>query len=254
MRILVVDDESPTRENLRRLLAETDGDYELAGEAADGWEAIACCRSQPIDLVILDTQMPGMNGQEAARYLAALEQPPTIVLMASDVQDNPPSGDRGVAGCLAKPIQRDRLKEMLNLARRLRLLSEPKEGSLPTSRPPERRHKISAQYRGKVQSVAVADVIYLRADHKYVTVRHLSGELLVDESLRSFEDEFPDLFMRIHRNTLVARSRLLGLEKGQDGSTQARLSECSEQLPVSRRHLAMIRRWLNTRTPSHDGH
>ncbi len=89
MNILVVDDESPARARLRRLLAETDGDHELAGEAADGWEAITCCRSQPIDLVLLDTQMPGMNGVEAARQLARLDSPPAVILMTPREQSAP---------------------------------------------------------------------------------------------------------------------------------------------------------------------
>ncbi|EXJ16711.1 alginate biosynthesis regulator [Imhoffiella purpurea] len=110
-----------------------------------------------------------------------------------------------------------------------------------------RRGRISAQYRGRVRSVDLSDVIYLRADHKYVTVKHLGGELLIDESLRSLEQEFPDLFVRIHRNALVARNRFLGLEKHSDGTTWARLHDCPDRLQVSRRHLAQIRRWLGQR-------
>ena len=106
------------------------------------------------------------------------------------------------------------------------------------------RRQISAHYRGKLQTVNVEDVIYLQADHKYVTVRHDGGELLIDESLRSLEREFPDLFLRIHRNALVARVQLRGLEKRADGVSFVRLRDCSETLVVSRRHLAEVRRWV----------
>ncbi len=101
-----------------------------------------------------------------------------------------------------------------------------------------------------MRAVPVRDVIYLQADQKYVTVRHLGGELLVDESLRTFEQDFADLFLRIHRNALVARARLLGLEKTSHGTFQARLNGCDERLPVSRRHLADLRRWLREGEPS----
>ena len=84
----------------------------------------------------------------------------------------------------------------------------------------------------------------LLADQKYVTVRHEGGDLLVDEALKALEDEFPDVFMRIHRNALVARSRLCGLEKGPDGTTLVHLRGCDERLAVSRRHLSDVRRWL----------
>lgn len=88
------------------------------------------------------------------------------------------------------------------------------------------------------------DVIYLRADQKYVSVRHLNGILLVDRSLCAFERDFPDLLLRIHRNALVARSRLCGLDKQADGSTLARLLDCDDTPIVSRRHLGEVRRWL----------
>ena len=97
--------------------------------------------------------------------------------------------------------------------------------------------------------VAVEDIIYLRADHKYVSVRHPGGTLLVDESLCALELEFPDLFLRLHRNALVARTRLSGLEKQPGGATLARLHDCDDRLPVSRRHISKVRHWLNSAPP-----
>ena len=105
---------------------------------------------------------------------------------------------------------------------------------------PERDLEIRAYYRGEQRSVLLHDVIYLRADQKYVSVHHLHGVLLVDRSLRAFEREFPDLLLRIHRNTLVARSCLRGLHKHADGAMRAVLSGCSEHLIVSRRHVRAV--------------
>jgi DNA-binding LytR/AlgR family response regulator len=124
-------------------------------------------------------------------------------------------------------------------------------GHLPSAR--ERNLEIRAYYRGQHQTVPVTDVIYLRADQKYVSVRHLDGVLLVDRSLRAFERDFPDLLLRIHRNTLIARSRLCGLEKQPDGSTLALLIDCEDRPAISRRHLSEVRRWLReTLDPNHD--
>jgi two-component system, LytTR family, response regulator AlgR len=246
MRILVVDDELPTREYLRRLLADTDGEHVLAGEAADAREAIACCRAQPIDVVLLDSQMPGMSGVEAVQQLATLERPPTIVFLTAEQGAPQPLTERQVAGCLLKPIRRDRLHEVLRAARRVATVNGggTGSGSAPTL---ERRTKISARYRGRIRTVAVPDIIYLQADQKYVNVRHLAGELLVDDSLRTFELEFPDLFIRIHRNALVTRSRLVGLLKLPDGTVLTELRDCDTRLAVSRRHLTEVRRWLQWR-------
>lgn len=114
--------------------------------------------------------------------------------------------------------------------------------------PPE----ICAYYRGRPQRVLLTDVIYLRADQKYVSVHHPDGMLLVDQSLRTFEQAFPELLVRIHRNALVARSRLRGLERQPDGSTRARLLDCDDTLVVSRRYLREVRRWLReTLEPDH---
>jgi two-component system, LytTR family, response regulator AlgR len=245
MKILVVDDESPARERLRRLLSETDGDYELAGEASDGLEAVALCKSGQIDLVLLDVQMPGMTGLEAARELAVLEPPPAVILVTAYEQYALAAFEHQVADYLVKPVRRERLIEAL---RRAQTLTRPQCAALGVQTEPEeqtpRRRQISAHYRGGLRTVQIEDVIYLQAEHKYVTVRHTGGELLVDESLRSLEDEFSDLFLRIHRNALVARARVSGLEKGSDGMSMVRLRDCSERLPVSRRHLAEVRRWM----------
>lgn len=248
MRILVVDDEFPSRQWLRRLLASTGEDHELAGEATDAFEAIARCRAQPIDLVLMDTELPGMTVEEAARQLASLERPPAIIFLASDDESNPAMAERPVAGCLLKPVNQDQLREALNIARRLALPRPQRvEETDEMAAEAPRRTEISARYRGGIRTVAIADIIFLQADQKYVNVRHLDGELLVDESLRSFEREFPDLFLRIHRNALVARARVKGLAKLTDGTTRIELLDCDDRLAVSRRHLAEVRRWLRER-------
>ena len=247
MRILVVDDELPTRECLRRLIADTEGDHELAGEASDLREAIDYCRSDPVDVVLLDTQFSGISESEAARLLAKLERPPTLVFLTSDERAGAVGRERQVAGCLFKPIRRDRLHEVLRLARnQTQSMTAMNDAAAPPSLG-ARRSKISARYRGKLRTVAISDIIYLQADQKYVNVRHLDGELLVDDSLRTFEQEFPDLFLRIHRNALVARSHLAGLIKQADGSILAEIRDCEDRLPVSRRHLSEVRRWIHLR-------
>ncbi|MBS1202653.1 MAG: DNA-binding response regulator [Chromatiaceae bacterium] len=243
MKVLVVDDEAPARQRLIRLLSELDGAYELAGEAADGIDAVEQCRSKPIDVVLLDVQMPGMSGLDAAREMAQLQPPPAVILVTAFEQYALAAFEHKVEDYLVKPVRRERLQEALE---RVRVPTRPQRASLGQDDEAHagRRRFLSAHYRGGLQTVPIQNVIYLLAEYKYVTVRHTGGELLVDESLKSLEDEFPDLFLRVHRNALVARARLFGLEKTNDGGTEVRLRDCNERLPVSRRHLAEIRRWL----------
>jgi two-component system response regulator AlgR len=246
MNILVVDDEAQARERLRRLLADTDGRYTLAGETTDGLRAIEICRTQRIDLVLLDVQIPGMNGLEAARALAALDPAPAVILVTAFEHEALVALGNQLAGCLVKPVCPKRLFETL-----LRLQNPTPTRCVgpatPCDRDPPRaapRSQISAYYRGGLRTVQIEDVIYLRAEHKYVTLRHVDGELLIDESLRALEQEFAERFLRIHRNALVARDRVSGLEKRSDGGFFIQLRDCAEQLPVSRRHLPEVRRWM----------
>lgn len=244
MNILVVDDEAQARERLRRLLADTDGRYTLAGEAADGLQAIEICKTQRIDLVLLDVQIPGMNGLDTARTLAALDPAPAVILVTAFKHDALEAFGDQSAGYLVKPVCGARLNEALRrVQNRTQSPSAVSVAETDSNRPhTARRREISAHYRGGLRTVKVEDILYLRAEHKYVTVRHIGGELLVDESLRALEQEFADLFLRIHRNALVARDRVAGLEKRADGTSLMRLKDCPERLPVSRRHLAEVRR------------
>jgi two-component system response regulator AlgR len=247
MKILVVDDEAPARQRLIRLLNEIEGDYEVAGEAADGIEAVERCGTQPVDVVLLDVQMPGMTGLEAAKALADLDPPPAVILVTAYEQYALEAFEHKVEDYLVKPVRRERLQAALE---RVLVPTRPQRTALAGQPviPSGRRRTISAHYRGGLQTVPIENIVYLQADNKYVTVRHTGGEILIDESLKSLEDEFPDLFLRIHRNALVAKSRLFGLEKGNDGGSEVRLHGCDERLPVSRRHLAEIRRWLRSGT------
>jgi len=248
MKILVVDDEAPARERLARLLTEIQGNYELVGEARDGIEAVQLCQSRPVDLVLMDVQMPGLNGLDAAKQLANLQPPPAVILVTAYEQYALAAFEHKVEDYLVKPVRRERLQAALE---RARIPTRAQAAALATrdEANPGRRLSLSAHYRGGLQTVPIEDIVYLQAERKYVTVRHTGGELLVDESLKSLEDEFQDLFLRIHRNALVARARLFAIEKGADGSIEVRLRDCPERLPVSRRHLADIRRWLRAGTP-----
>ena len=240
MKILLVDDEAPARERLRRLIEELGDGYSVVGEAANGDQALATARETDVDVVLLDQKMPGLSGLETAAALEELDPPPAVVLVTAYPDYALDAFECHVADYLVKPVRRERLAATLE---RLPRTTRPQRVPASNGEDEARRH-LSAHYRGGVQTVLIEDVLYLLAEQKYVTVRHAGGRILIDESLKSLEQEFPDRFVRIHRNALVAIEQLVGLEKGADGASVAVLAGCEERLPVSRRHLPEIRRFL----------
>jgi two-component system response regulator AlgR len=241
MRILLVDDEAPARERLRRLIEELGDGHEVVGEASSGDHVVPKCVESEADLVFLDVRMPGSTGLDVAGALAELDPPPAVVLVTAYPEYALDAFERNVADYLVKPVRRERLLDAL---RRLQVTTRPQRGPEGPGNDLKRRRHLSAHYRGGVQTVPIEEVLYLLAEQKYVTVRHPGGRMLIDESLKALEEEFPDRFMRIHRNALVASGRLVGLEKGIEGSSVAVLEGCDERLPVSRRHLPEVRRFL----------
>lgn len=245
MKILLVDDEPHARQRLRRLLEELEGDHEIVGEADNGATAIRECIDKNADLVLLDVRMPGVDGLGVAEHLAELSPPPAVILITAFPEYALEAFERNVADYLVKPVRRERLRDALD---RLRIVTRPQRDSgseAQEARPTGRRH-LSAHYRGGVQTVAIEDIIFLQAEQKYVTVYHADGKMLVDESLKALEQEFPNQFVRIHRSALVSCHHLVGLEKSPDGGSVAVLGGTEQRLPVSRRHLPNVRRFLRS--------
>ena len=232
MRVLVVDDEVPARQRLCALLADIGKPYRLVAEAGNGEQALALCDSEPVDLVLMDIRMPGMDGIDAAIRLAARDTPPAVIFVTAF--------EEHAVDYLLKPIRRHRLQAALE---RAAALTRPQLQALHTLQraAPE---QLSVSYRGGLLRIPLDQVIYFRADQKYVTVCHQGGEALLEDSLKSLEERYGARFLRIHRNALVAAEALVGLEKGADGHSYARLSGTDSLLEISRRHLAEVRRWL----------
>jgi len=234
MRLLVADDEAPARDRLRRLLTELG--HEVVAEAADGVHALALCRSRPVDVALLDIRMPGMNGLACAAALAELPEAPAVIFVTAHGEHALAAFEAHAVDYLLKPVRGDRLARALS---RAKTLSRAQLAALAEPRP-----HLVATYRGGVQRIPIDEVLYLRAEQKYVLARHAGGEALLEESLRALEERFGDRFVRVHRNALVARDAVTGLAKDGTGTCFVRLRGIPDQLEVSRRHLPEIRAWV----------
>ncbi|SDT89372.1 LytR/AlgR family response regulator transcription factor [Halopseudomonas salegens] len=242
MKVLIADDEPLARERLLRLVDALPGYQALSDSATNGHEVLQLVAEQQPDIVLLDIRMPGMDGLQAAARLCELPQAPAVVFCTAYGEYALEAFNVSAVGYLLKPVRREELAEALDKAQRLNRMQLASLGRPPNEQDvSQARSHISARTRKGIELIPVCDVMYFIADHKYVTLRHEQGEVLLDEPLKALEDEFGQQFVRIHRNALVARDRIEGLHR--EGSHfQLYLKEFpDEPLTVSRRHVPGVR-------------
>jgi len=231
-RVLIVDDEPPARERLRRLLGEQGG-VEVAGEAANGEQAVRLAGELHPDVVLLDVRMPGMNGLEAARHLALFESPPAVVFTTAYDAYAVEAFEAQAMGYLLKPVRAEKLAAALQRAARL---AGPQLARVAASDPQRAaRTHVAARLGDSVRLIPVADIHYFAADQKYTTVKHRGGSDLIEDSLRALEEEFPTQFVRVHRNALVSIHSLAAIERDAEGQYRVVVRDSGERLDVSRR-------------------
>ena len=248
-RILIVDDEAPARRRLVDLLDDCREQFPLiiADEAVNGVEAIERISQGGIDIVLTDIRMPVMDGLEVAQHVARMESPPKLIFTTAFDQYAVKAFELNAIDYLLKPIRQERLLVALSKAAQV----NPAQADAVAEATQSRRKHLSIHERGKIVLVPVEDILYLKAELKYVTVRTVQKEFLLEESLTKLEEEFGTLFTRLHRNTLVATAAVTGFEKvsgdgeddGDGGATHwvAVVRGVPERLAVSRRQQHVVK-------------
>lgn len=249
LRVAIVDDEAPARSRLRDLLADCAGQLPLtiAGEADNGRSALALLAGGGVDVALLDIRMPEIDGIELAQHLQKLAAPPAVIFTTAYDAYALKAFEVHAVDYLLKPIRVARLLEALT---RARTLAPVRAEVLHELRRSPRSH-LSVNERGRIHLIPLADVLFLKAELKYVTVRTAAREYLLEESLSRLEQEFIGRFVRIHRNCLVAREAIRGFERGAatgaeadaegEGGWLVVLEGVPEKLPVSRRQQHIVR-------------
>jgi two-component system response regulator AlgR len=243
LRILLVDDEAPARRRLRELLDDCSAGLPIAvvGEAQHGREALELLQSAPADLVLTDIHMPDMDGIELARHLLKLPHPPVVIFTTAFHEHAVQAFEVSAVDYLMKPVRVQRLLSALQKVPRLKPVSAEKLAQLPASA----RRFLSVTERSRVVLVPLDEIVYLKAELKYITIRTTQREFLLEESLTKLECEFGGRFVRVHRNCLVARDFIRGFERrvNNDGDSrwEVLLTGIAETLPVSRRQQFVVR-------------
>ncbi|TSE34703.1 LytR/AlgR family response regulator transcription factor [Tepidimonas charontis] len=257
LRVLVVDDEALARQRLRDMLAQLTPEVEV-GEAADARSAYARLLSEVWDVVLLDVQMPGMDGLALAQLVRQRNPAPAVVFVTAHAEHALHAFELDAVDYLTKPVRRQRLQQALDKAQRWRPASASVGGAERDAGAAQAPAGAAAaaliiHERGRTERVPLDDVIYLKAEWKYVTVRTAARSYIYDGSLHQFERSQPQRWLRIHRNALVARDRVRALERVHEmpqGADEAfdgwvvRLDGVAERLQVSRRQLPHVREAL----------
>ena len=246
LRVLVVDDEEMARMRLRGLVGENpDPTATVVGEAANAMQALNWLAHNECDVLLLDIHMPGHDGLQLAAEIKQRARPPEVIFVTAYAEHAVTAFDLNAADYLTKPVRRERLQAALQRVAQRQAqrpaLTVPNAGGEPV---------IVVSELGRVVRVPVSEVLYLKAELKYVTLRTTERTYVLDDALSDLEQRLGEHFLRIHRNTLVARRALRALERrklavaADDDGTEGWavcVRPLDEWLAVSRRQLAAVR-------------
>jgi two-component system, LytTR family, response regulator AlgR len=252
---LIVDDELLARSRMRTLLGDCQQPAcTVAGEAGDAMQAMALLRTTPCDVVLLDIHMPGADGMQLARELRGIRPELGIIFVTAYAEHAVAAFDLEVVDYLTKPVRLERLEKALHKALQKKELLAQSNRGLGADLIQE---TLIIQDRGRTERVPLAEVLYFKAELKYVTVRTAQKSYILDGSLNELEGRYAEHYLRIHRNTLVAKRAMRALERyveragdrGDDPDGEpldvegwaVRLRGVDDALLVSRRQLSAVR-------------
>lgn len=245
MDVLIVDDETLARQRLVRMVEKLEG-FCVVAEADNAESALHAVINQDPDIVLLDIRMPGKDGLDLAQDISKLDDPPAIIFCTAFDSYALDAFGTNAIGYLLKPVKAEQLLQVLDKASNLnKLQRQAAEQKRSTSVSDSRTH-ISTRTRRGVELIPLDEVRYFIADQKYVTVFHLGGEHLLDETLKELEEEFGNHFLRIHRNALVSVKHIEAIERNAQGQYQVRLNGCAQKPLISRRHVSGVKDFMRT--------
>jgi len=242
LRVVIVDDEALARTRLRSLLADcTAPGAVVVGEAANAADAVQIIMHQRVDLVLSDIHMPGADGLKLAQTLRSLPNVLALVFVTAFAEHAVQAFELEAQDYLTKPVRLERLQAALQKAERYLQTNKGLEADLTND-------FLVIQERGRTERVLLAEVLYFKAELKYITVRTAAHSYVLEGALNDLESRYGDRFLRIHRNALVARHAVRALQKHHDSEEgdgwAVRLDRLDEPLFVSRRQLSSVRALL----------
>ena len=250
MKVLIVDDEPLAQQRLQQMLKEHAQVSEVI-LANNGLQAVESTQENKPDVVLMDIRMPGMDGLEAAEHISLMEKIPAIIFTTAYDEYALDAFKVHAVDYLLKPVRADKLEAALTRACQLnRAQLEAIKSEIASSNPEQSklnaRKNIAAKISGNIQLIPIEDILYFQAEQKYVTVKHLHGETIIEDTLKELQVEFEHSFLRIHRNALVGKKYITGLRKDNSGHTFITIAQDDKKLEISRRHLSSVKKLISS--------
>jgi two-component system response regulator AlgR len=242
MKILIADDEPLARQRMQRLIEDINPQHEVYADATNGLEALKQCIELQPQVALLDIRMPKMDGLHAATEIQNANINTHIVFVTAYDEYAIEAFEKNAIDYLLKPVKKERLQKTLEKAAQLTNLSQNIQEATKTLI--RQREHICAHSHTGLKIVDLKDIIYFKADNKYVLARTTDDSILLDEPLTALEKEFPTLFHRIHRNALVNISTIHAIKKSPEGQSEVHFNGIDETLIISRRHQAELNKLL----------
>jgi two-component system response regulator AlgR len=239
MDILIVDDEPLARERLVRMVSALGVHSVAQAETAD--QALETINEKDPSVVLLDIEMPGKSGIELAQSVMKMDVPPAIIFTTAYDQYALDAFDTPATAYLLKPIQEEKLQQALEQAKSLSKLQIENINQIPLEKTKTKRDRISAKTHRGLELIAVEDIRYFKADHKYVEIICVDKEVLFDETLKDLEQEFADSFIRVHRNALVSIQHIQALQRDEQGGLFLSMVDIDSHVVVSRRYASKVK-------------
>lgn len=240
--VFIVDDEELARERLKRLI-ESFPEYRVVGEAENGDQALKGIPTCSPDIILLDIRMPGTDGLTVAQNITSMPQPPAIIFCTAYDDYAISAFKYNAIGYLLKPVRKEELLNALNSSQKLNQLQIKQAEAHIASSIPDTKNFVANTWQGQ-EIIPFDNIYFFKSDQKYLTVAHKNGETLSDQTLKDLEQNYPELLIRAHRNTLINKVYIASLIKDQEGHYHVQIKNTDHIVPVSRRHTADIKAFL----------
>lgn len=243
IRTLIVDDEKKAREGLMKLL-EADHELVIAGLCSDGAQAIEILKKEPCDLLLLDIQMPAINGFDVLR---SVDNPPHVIFITAFDDYALKAFEFSAIDYLLKPFTNERFydaiqrakglirnKKAQNLSELIKFIQRDSLENELIHTNEKRKNKLVIRSSGKIILVAIHDLIWVEGYDYYIKIHALTETYIVRESMKSILNRLPSPpFLRVHKSAIINSEKILHLENIQNSEYMMSL-EGGHEVKVSR--------------------